>query len=147
MGVSVEYGTSPLIPYYMMVTTGDAIGQASFRQAMWQHLWDEMHEHMGYGGVGPYMGQGMNANMRTRMQQEMEEHMGGNFGGMMGVVELFPHSLLPLHRFRLGFQNPSRDFLSCLVGHYVVHVALNPGVECERPPERIFGFSGADRIS
>lgn len=84
-GAAVEYGTSPLISSYMMVTTGGAVGQASFRQAVWQHLWDEMHEHMGYGGgMGRFMGQGINANMRTRMPQEMEEHMGGNFGGMMG---------------------------------------------------------------
>jgi hypothetical protein len=84
-GAAVEYGTSPLIPYYMMVTTGGAVGQAPFRQAMWQHMWDEMYEHMGYGGgLGPFMGQGINANVRTRMQQEMEEHMGGDFGGMMG---------------------------------------------------------------
>jgi hypothetical protein len=76
-GAAVEYGSSPLMPYYVMVITGGAIGQAPFQQTMWQHMWDEMHEHMGNsGGMGPDMGQGMNANTRSQMQQEMQEHMG-----------------------------------------------------------------------
>jgi hypothetical protein len=83
-GAAAEYGSSPLMPYYVMVTTGGAVGQAPFQQTMWQHMLDEMHEHVGNGGgMGPYMGQGMNADMRTEMQQEMQEHMGSGFGGMM----------------------------------------------------------------
>ncbi|MGD0171006.1 MAG: hypothetical protein ABSB81_02600 [Halobacteriota archaeon] len=76
-GAAVEYGSSPLMPYYGMVITGGAVGQAPFQQAMWQHMWDDMHERMGNGGgMGPYMGYGMNASTRSQMQQEMQEHMG-----------------------------------------------------------------------
>jgi hypothetical protein len=84
-GAAVEYGTSPLMPYYVMVITGGAVGQAPYQQNMWQHMWDEMHEHMGDGGgMGPYMGQGITSDMRSHMQEEMEEHMGSGFGfGMM----------------------------------------------------------------
>ncbi|MGZ5502783.1 MAG: hypothetical protein ACXW1O_06205, partial [Halobacteriota archaeon] len=35
-GASVEYGSSPLMPYYCMVITGGAAGQTSFQQTMWQ---------------------------------------------------------------------------------------------------------------
>ena len=77
-GASVEYGTSPLIPHYMMVITGGATGQAPFEQAMWTHAWDEMHERLSNGGgMGPYMGYGVATAMLDRMQQEMSEHMGG----------------------------------------------------------------------
>jgi hypothetical protein len=84
-GAAVEYGNSPLMPYYCMVITGGAAGQAPFQQAMWQHMWDDMHDRTGNGGgMGPYMGYGMNEDTRTDMQQEMQEHMGSNFGsGMM----------------------------------------------------------------
>jgi hypothetical protein len=76
-GAAVEYGSSPLMPYYGMVIAGGAIGQAPFQQAMWQHMWDDMHERTGNGGgMGPYMGYGMSANARSQMQQEMQEHMG-----------------------------------------------------------------------
>ena len=76
-GAAVEYGSSPLMPYYGMVIAGGAIGQAPFQQAMWQHMWDDMHERTGNGGgMGPYMGYGMNANTRSQMQQEMQGHMG-----------------------------------------------------------------------
>lgn len=76
-GAAVEYGSSPLMPYYCMVITGGAVGQAPFHQSMWQHMWDNMHERTGNGGgMGPYMGQGMNANTRSQMQQEMQQHMG-----------------------------------------------------------------------
>jgi len=86
MGAAVEYGTSPLIPYYMMVITGGAVGQAPFQQTMWQDMWDEMHEHLGnYGGMGPYMGYGLSNDTINDMRNEMQEHMGsGPFGpGMM----------------------------------------------------------------
>jgi hypothetical protein len=76
-GAAVEYGSSPLMPYYGMVITGGAVGQASFQQAMWQHMWGDMHERTGNGGgMGPYMGYGMNGSTRSQMQQEMQEHMG-----------------------------------------------------------------------
>ena len=76
-GAAVEYGSSPLMPYYGMVIAGGAIGQAPFQQAMWQHMWDDMHGRTGNGGgMGPYMGYGMSANARSQMQQEMQEHMG-----------------------------------------------------------------------
>ena len=76
-GAAVEYGSSPLMPYYGMVITGGAVGQAPFQQAMWQHMWGDMHARTGNGGgVGPYMGYGMNGNTRSQMQQEMQEHMG-----------------------------------------------------------------------
>jgi hypothetical protein len=76
-GAAVEYGSSPLMPYYGMVIAGGAIGQAPFQQAMWQHMWDDMHERTGNGGgMGPYMGYGMSANALSQMQQEMQEHMG-----------------------------------------------------------------------
>jgi hypothetical protein len=55
-----------------MVITGGGAGQTSFRQIMWQHMWDEMHEHISDGGgMGPYMGQGMNEDILTDTQQEM----------------------------------------------------------------------------
>jgi hypothetical protein len=84
-GAAVEYGNSPLMPYYCTVITGGAVGQAPFQQAMWQHAWDDMQDRTGNGGgMGPYMGYGMNEDTRTDMQQEMQEHMGSNFGsGMM----------------------------------------------------------------
>jgi len=84
-GAAVEYGTSPLMPYYVMVITGGAVGQTPLQQTMWQHMWDVLHMPGNDGsGMGPYMGQGMNATMRAGMQQEMQEHMGSGFGGMMG---------------------------------------------------------------
>jgi hypothetical protein len=85
-GAAVEYGTSPLMPNYVMVITSGASGQAPFQQLMWQHMWDVMHTPGNDGsGMGPDMGQGMNATMRAGMQQEMQEHMGSDFGsGMMG---------------------------------------------------------------
>ena len=65
-GAAVEYGSSPLMPYYGMVLTGGAVGQAPFQQAMWQHMWDDMHERLGNGGgTGPYTGYGMNAHTRS----------------------------------------------------------------------------------
>ncbi len=83
-GAAVEYGTSPLIPYYMMVITGGASGQAPFQQAMWQHMWDVMNTYGGPRvGIGPYMGQGINTTLRAQMQQEMQEHMGSGFGPRM----------------------------------------------------------------
>ncbi len=83
-GAAVEYGTSPLIPYYLMVITGGASGQAPFQQAMWQHMWDVMNTYGGPGvGIGPYMGQGINTTVRAQMQQEMQEHMGSGFGPRM----------------------------------------------------------------
>jgi len=76
-GAAAEYGSSPLMPYYGVVITGGAIGQAPFEQTTWQHLWDDMHKRIdNAGGMGPYMGYGMNANTRSQMQQEMQEHMG-----------------------------------------------------------------------
>jgi hypothetical protein len=76
-GAAVEYGSSPLMPYYGMVITGGAVGQAPFQQAMWQHMWGDMHARTGNGGgVGPYMGHEMNGGTRSQMQQEMQEHMG-----------------------------------------------------------------------
>ena len=76
-GAAVQYGSSPLMPYYGMVITGGSAGQAPFLQAMWQHMWDDMHARTGNGGgMGSYMGYGMNANTRSQMQQEMQEHMG-----------------------------------------------------------------------
>jgi len=85
-GAAIEYGTSPLVPYYTMVIAGSAVGQTPFQQAMWQHMWDVVHSQNGNGGgMGVYMGVGMNATMRNAMQQEMQEHMGVGFGsGMMG---------------------------------------------------------------
>jgi hypothetical protein len=80
-GAAVEYGTSGLIPFYCMVITGGATGQAPFQQTMWQHMWDVMHTYGGNDvGVGPYMGQGLNTTLRTQMQEEMQEHMGSGFG-------------------------------------------------------------------
>jgi hypothetical protein len=85
-GVAIEYGTSPLMPYYVMVITGGAVGQTSFQQTMWQHTWDVVHTPGNDGsGLGSHMGQGMNATVRAGMQQEMREHMGSGLGpGMMG---------------------------------------------------------------
>jgi hypothetical protein len=83
-GAAVEYGNSTLMPYYCMVITGGAVGQAPYQQNMWQNMWDDMHRLSGNGyGTGPYMGYGMNASTRSQMQQEMQEHMGSGFGGMM----------------------------------------------------------------
>ncbi|MFZ1021338.1 MAG: hypothetical protein WCE82_10920 [Halobacteriota archaeon] len=83
-GAAVEYGSSPLMPYYCMVITGGAVGQAPYQQNMWRDMWNDMHRLSGNGyGMGPYMGYGPNANTRTDMQQEMQEHMGSNFGSGM----------------------------------------------------------------
>jgi hypothetical protein len=80
-GAAVEYGNSTLMPYYCLVITGGAVGQAPYQQNMWQNMWDDMHRLSGNGyGMGPYMGYGLNANTRTDMQQEMQEHMGRSFG-------------------------------------------------------------------
>lgn len=80
-GAAVEHGSSPLMPYYCMVITGGAVGQAPYQQAMWQDMWEDMHTYSGNGyGMGPYMGQGMNANTRSQMQQAIQGHMGS---GMM----------------------------------------------------------------
>jgi hypothetical protein len=49
-GAAIEYGTSPLIPYYTMVITGSAVGQMPFQQAMWQHMWDVVHSQNDNGG-------------------------------------------------------------------------------------------------
>lgn len=82
-GANVEYGESPLIPSYVMVVTGGSTGQRTHQQSKWQHMLDEMQEHMGHnGGPGSYMGRGMTSDMRSHTQEEMEEHMGS--GGMMG---------------------------------------------------------------
>jgi hypothetical protein len=79
-GAAIEYGTSPLVPYYTMVIAGSAVGQTPFQQAMWQHMWDVVHSQNGNGGgMGVYMGVGMNATMRNAMQQEMQEHVGSGF--------------------------------------------------------------------
>ena len=45
-GAAVEYGSSPLMPLLRHGHYGGAVGQTSFQQTMWQHMWDEMHEHM-----------------------------------------------------------------------------------------------------
>ncbi len=79
-GASVEYGTSLLMPHYVMVITGGATGGRPYQQAMWRHMQDEMGEHMGAYGPGPYMGYGLTSQVRARMQDEMEEHMGGAYG-------------------------------------------------------------------
>ncbi|MGZ4904063.1 MAG: hypothetical protein ACXV5I_04555 [Halobacteriota archaeon] len=79
-GAAVEYGTSPLMPSYVMVVTGGSTGQGSFQQPMWQHMWDVMHTSNNDGsGMGSHMGQGIGATTRTQMQQEMQEHMGSGF--------------------------------------------------------------------
>ncbi len=79
-GAAVEYGTSPLMPSYMMVITGGATGQGSFQQSMWQHMWDVVHVPNSDGsGMGFHMGQGMGATTRAGMQQQMQEHMGSGF--------------------------------------------------------------------
>jgi hypothetical protein len=87
-GAAIEYGTSPLVPYYTMVITGSAVGQTPFQQAMWQHMWDVVHSQNGNGGgMGVYMGVGMNATMRNAMQQEMQEHVGSGLSpGMTGKL-------------------------------------------------------------
>lgn len=76
VGAGVEYGSSPLIPNYVMVITGAAVGpQAPFQQSMWSHMWDVMHEHTSDGNMGPGMGQDLSADMLSQMQSEMREHM------------------------------------------------------------------------
>jgi hypothetical protein len=87
-GAAIEYGTSPLVPYYTMVITGSAVGQTPFQQAMWQHMWDVVHSQNGNGGgMGVYMDVGMNATMRNAMQQEMQEHVGSGLSpGMTGKL-------------------------------------------------------------
>jgi len=45
-GANVEYGTSPLIPSYVMVITGGSTGQRTYQQSMWQHMLDEEHVHV-----------------------------------------------------------------------------------------------------
>lgn len=76
-GAAVEYGASPLMPNYMMVITGGAVGQAPYQQNMWQDMWNDMHTYSGNGdGMGPYMGYQLTNAALTSMQQEMQEHMG-----------------------------------------------------------------------
>jgi hypothetical protein len=83
MGAGVSYGTSPLMPYYVMTMTGYSKSpQMPLQRSMWSHMWGEMYEHM-----GPYLGQNLTPAMRQHMREEMYEHMGGMpYGGgpMMG---------------------------------------------------------------
>ena len=84
MGTGVSYGTSPLMPYYVMTMTGYSRSpQMPLQPGMWSHMWGEMW----YCCTGPYMGQNLTPDMRQHMQEEMYEHMGGTpYGGgpMMG---------------------------------------------------------------
>ncbi|MGZ4903777.1 MAG: hypothetical protein ACXVIG_02685 [Halobacteriota archaeon] len=84
-GAAVEYGTSPLMPSYVMIITGGATEQGTFQQSMWIHMLDVMHTYGGNGyGMGPHMGSGLNSDTLNDMQQEMYEHMGGGpFGPSM----------------------------------------------------------------
>ncbi len=79
MGAGVSYGTSPLMPYYVMTMTGYSKSpQAPFQPSMWSHMWGEMW----YCCMGPYMGQNLTPAMRQHMREEMYEHMGGMpYGG------------------------------------------------------------------
>jgi len=71
MGVGVEYGTSPLMPYYVMVMRSYSTApQTPIQQSMWSHMWGEMREHM-----GPNLGQNLAPDMRQHMHEEMYEHM------------------------------------------------------------------------
>ncbi len=79
MGAGVSYGTSPLMPYYVMTMTGHSTSpQRPLQQSMWSHMWGEMW----YCCMGPYMGYNISPDMREHMQQEMNEHMGGTPYGM-----------------------------------------------------------------
>jgi hypothetical protein len=70
-GIGVEYGTSPLMPYYVMVMRSySTASQTPIQQSMWLHMWGEMREHM-----GPNLGQNLAPDMRQHMQEEMHEHM------------------------------------------------------------------------
>ncbi|MGZ4923146.1 MAG: hypothetical protein ACXV5H_04145 [Halobacteriota archaeon] len=82
-GAAVEYGYSSLMPNYVMVITGGAIGQGTFQQPMWLHALSVMHTPAANGGMGPYMGQGMDATTRDAMRQQMQEHMGSSFSTWM----------------------------------------------------------------
>jgi len=76
MGAGVSYGTSPLMPYYVMTMTGYSKSpQVPFQPGMWSHMWGEMW----YCCMGPYMGYNISPDMRQHMQEEMNEHMGENF--------------------------------------------------------------------
>jgi hypothetical protein len=71
MGVGVEYGTSPLMPYYVMVMRSHStVPQTPVQQSMWSHMWGEMREHM-----GPNLGQNLAPDKRQHMQEEMYEYM------------------------------------------------------------------------
>jgi hypothetical protein len=74
MGAGVSYGTSPLMPYYVMTMTGYSESpQMPLQPGTWSHMWGEMW----YCCMGPYMGQDLTPDMRQHMREEMYEHMGG----------------------------------------------------------------------
>ena len=78
MGAGVSYGTSPLMPYYVMTMTGYSRSpQVPLQPGMWSHMWREMYEHM-----SPYLGQNLTYTMWQHMREEMYEHMGGTPYGM-----------------------------------------------------------------
>jgi hypothetical protein len=78
MGAGVSYGTSPLMPYYVMIMTGYSRSpQVPLQPGMWSHMWSEMSEHM-----SPYLGQNLTRTMWQHMREEMYEHMGSTPYGM-----------------------------------------------------------------
>ena len=67
MGVGVEYGTSPLMPYYVMVMRSYSTApQTPMQQSMWSHMWGEIREHM-----GPNLGQNLAPDMRQHMHGDV----------------------------------------------------------------------------
>ncbi len=71
-GASVEYGTSPLIPYYCMVVTGGSTGQTTFEQIMFQQVLVQLHARVSSGdGLGQNLGQGTDSNTRVKIRQQV----------------------------------------------------------------------------
>ena len=83
MGAGVSYGTSPLMPHYVVMMTGHARSPHVLLQPdMWSHMWGEMYEHM-----DPHLGQNLAPAMWKHTREELYEHTGGMpYGGepMMG---------------------------------------------------------------
>ncbi len=75
-GCEIEYGTSPLIPYYCMVTTGGSNGQTTFQPVMFQHVVIQLHEKVSNGdGFGQNLGQGADSDTRAKIQQQVKVHI------------------------------------------------------------------------
>jgi hypothetical protein len=84
MGAGVLFGSSPLMPYYVMVVTGYSKSpQVPLQPNMWSHMWGEMWHCC----TGQHMGQNLTPAKRHHMREEMFEHMGGMPYGWRPMID------------------------------------------------------------